>query len=421
MTLFDTGEPAGEVRRVSLVRLSALIAHAGASIGRIAVEGEIHRPQRGKTGRQWFTLRDRASQITVSVPASRRNRCRIVAGERASVTGRLEWVNEWGQLQLAAEEVTPVGAGAIAAAIEETRRRLRDDGLLERPRKPIPALPSGVGVVCGHDAAVRADIESVVTARFPGYPVLFWETTVSGAGATDNIATGIRELDRRDDIEVIILARGGGDSTQLLPFSDEAVCRAVCASSTPVVAAIGHEGDRPLVDEVADLRCGTPSLAAAAVIPDRQALFGHLDAISTGAAAAWHRRFDAQSVRLERVDRATAARRGVQAGQTSLARASTRLESFRPGAWIERARHHLARIDIGGPAGARCLAASARLDGLRKQADALSPERVLERGYAVVRRADGSIVRQSASVGPGELVDVRLAAGSLAARVEEVR
>jgi len=223
MTLFDTGGPAGEVRRVSLVRLSALIAHASASIGRVAVEGEIHRPQRGKTGRQWFTLRDRASQITVSVPASRRNRCRIVAGERSSVTGRLEWVNEWGQLQLVAEEVTPVGAGAIAAAIEEARRRLREDGLLERPRTPVPRLPAGVGVLCGHDAAVRADIESVVTARFPGYPVSFWETTVSGPGAPDNIATGIGELDRRDDIDVIILARGGGDSTQLLPFSDEAV------------------------------------------------------------------------------------------------------------------------------------------------------------------------------------------------------
>ena len=110
-------DPQPDVRRVSLVRLSALVAQAAASLGKLSVEGEVHRVQQGRSGRLWFTLRDRAAQISVSVPSSRRSRCRAVAGERVSVVGRLEWVNEWGQLQLVAEEVTPVGGGAIAAAM----------------------------------------------------------------------------------------------------------------------------------------------------------------------------------------------------------------------------------------------------------------------------------------------------------------
>jgi len=193
VSLFDAmGEDAApsEPRRMSLVRLSALIAQAAGQLGRVAVEGEVHRPQTGRTGRQWFTLRDRASQISVSVSSGRRSRCRVVAGERVCVTGRLEWVNDWGQLQLAAEEVLPVGEGAIAAMIADARRRLQAEGLLTRPRRPIPLLPVRIGVVCGHEAAVRADIESVVAARFPGYPMAFLETTVSGPAAADRIVAG---------------------------------------------------------------------------------------------------------------------------------------------------------------------------------------------------------------------------------------
>ena len=241
MTLFDASDDSGP-RRVSLARLAGLIAQAASAVGRIAVEGEVHKPQTGRTGRQWFILRDRVSQITVSVPAARRARCRVVAGERVSVTGRLEWVTDWGQLQLVAEEIVPVGEGAIAAMIAETRLRLDADGLLTRPRRPIPRLPAAIGVVCGHEAAVRADIESVVAARFPGYPTVFVETTVSGPGAVDNLIAAVQDLDARPAVGVIILARGGGDATALLPFSDESLCRAVCASTTPVVAAIGHDG-----------------------------------------------------------------------------------------------------------------------------------------------------------------------------------
>ncbi|GAC1479741.1 MAG: exodeoxyribonuclease VII large subunit [Acidimicrobiales bacterium] len=420
MTLFDTqrgSEGPGDPRRVTLVRLSALIAQAIATVGRLTVEGEIHRPQSGRTGRQWFTLRDRASQVSVSVPAARRARCRIVAGERVAVTGRLEWVNDWGQLQLIAEEVVPVGEGAIAALIAETRERLRTDGLIDRPRRPIPVLPRAVGVVCGHEAAVRADIESVVAARFAGYPVVFVTTTVSGPGAVDNLVASIAELDGRTDVDVIILARGGGDSTALLPFSDEAVCRAVAAARTPVVAAIGHDGDRPLVDEVADLRCGTPSIAAAAVIPDAAALWADIDGLLAAVAASAVGLVTAADERVGRIDRDAAARANLDRAATRLARAGATRDLVHPARELDRATERLARIAWRTPPSAQVAHAERTLAAVMAQVETLSPVRVLERGYAVVRRADGSVVRDAAGVRTGEHIAVSVATGSFAAAV----
>src|SRR5687767_9078398 len=161
-------------RRISLVRLSAELGRAAAAVGRIAVEGEVVKPSQHPGG-VYFTLRDRAAQVSVRCPSNRLARCHVTAGERVLVTGSLSWLTDRGQLQLVAEEVAPVGAGAIAALIEEVRGRLAAEGLLDRPRRTIPRLPQVIGVVCGADAAVRADIESVVADRFPGYPVLFVE------------------------------------------------------------------------------------------------------------------------------------------------------------------------------------------------------------------------------------------------------
>ena len=180
------------------------------------------------------------------------------------------WGNDRGQLVLEADEVDPIGEGAVAAMIAETRARLAAEGLLDRPRRPVPRLPRVIGVLCGSEAAVRKDIESVVAARFPGYPLAVEETTVSGPGAAVSIIDALQRLSCRPEVDVVVLARGGGDATALLPWSDEELCRAVAACPVPVVSAIGHESDRPLCDEVADLRFGTPSIAAHAVVPDRR-------------------------------------------------------------------------------------------------------------------------------------------------------
>ena len=399
MSLFAADDP-GTVRRVSLVKLSAEVARSIAGIGRILVEGEVHRPTRGSRGAIYFTLKDRAAQVSVTCPSNRAARCRAVAGERVSVTGTLSWSPDRGQLSLIADEVVPVGAGAIAAMIAEARRNLAADGLLDRVRRPLPRLPEVIGVICGTDAAVRADIESVVAARFPGYPVEFTEIVVSGPGAVDGICSALAWLDSRPEVEVIVLARGGGDATQLLPFSDESLCRAVGACSTPVVAAIGHEGDRPLCDEVADARFGTPSLAAAAVVPSQTELEAELDRLLRLVEVGAAERVGAAAARLSAIDRRAAVVAGFAVAERRMERATLRLRHRHPGG--------------------RLAAAAALLDGQRRQMEALSPARVLERGYAVVRGRDGTVVRRAEQVAAGDAVDVQLAAGWLAATVDEV-
>ena len=388
-------------RRLSLVRLSAEIARALAPVGRVSVEGEVHRPTRGGGGRIWFTLRDRAAQISVTCPANRASKCRAVAGERVCVTGALQYSNDQGRLLLVAEEVMPVGAGAVAAHIADVRARLRLDGLLDRPRRRIPRLPVGVGVVCGTEAAVRADIESVIDARFPGFPVEFAEVAVSGPGASESVVAALRRFDARVDIDVIVLARGGGDAPQLLPFSDEDLCRAICAASTPVVSAIGHHGDRPLCDEVADLRCGTPSIAAAAVVPDRTELENDLARLIGAADGALVHRLESSRRRLAAVDRVGALTSGLAVAHARLDRAASRLELLHPRGRLARCRE--------------------QLEGGRRQMEALSPTRVLERGYAVVRDERGAVVRSASGLALGARLQLQLARGEVDTRVEETR
>lgn len=412
-----------EPRKVSLTRLAGELARAVVGVGKIAVEGEVVKPWKGSGGAQGFTLKDRAAVISVRCPSSRRARCRVVAGERVLVTGQPEWMPDRGQVSLVADSVEPVGEGAIAAMVAEVRARLAADGLLDRPRRALPRLPRRIGVVCGADAAVQADIESVVAARFPGYPITFVPTLVTGSAAADAILRSVLVLDGAADVDVIVLARGGGDGVQLLPWSDEALCRALCGLSKPVVSAIGHEGDRPLCDEVADVRCGTPSLAAGVVVPDRGALEAELGSLLDAAGTALAERVALAGRRLERVDRAGALRSGVSVAGRRLERAGDRMALLHPAR-----RAAAAGVGLGAAweraqavAAGRVAAAGLGLAAEWRQVEALSPARVLERGYAVVRRAsDGAVVRSSAAVAAGDEVSVQVASGRFGARVEDV-
>lgn len=414
MELFPAG---AVVRRLSLVRLSSEIGRSVANLGRLATEGEVVRPTTTAGGRVYFTLRDRAAQVTVVCPPSRARRCRAVHGERVGVTGSLTWATDRGQLHLVAEEVVPVGEGAIAAALAEVRGRLSAAGLLSRARRPIPRLPRAVGVVCGTDAAVRADIESVVAARFPHYPMVFAEVNVSGPGASAAIVSALTALDARPDVDVVILARGGGDAASLLPFSDEELCRAIAAATTPVVSAIGHDRDRPLCDEVADLRCGTPSLAATAVVPDRALLQAELDQWLEAADRAWEVAWTGAEARLERLDRAAALRAGLAGAEARLERVSARMEGAGPERRWQEAGRALAGIEWRAPLHRRLVAATADLAGRALTVEALGPARVLARGYAVVKGADGAVLRSVDGLQPGDALDVTLARGGLRAAV----
>jgi exodeoxyribonuclease VII large subunit len=419
MKLWD--EPArGAPRQVTLVRLAGEIARALSQVGRIAVEGEVYRPTVSRGGWVFFTLRDRAAQIDVKVPASQARRSRTVQGERVCVVGTLQWVNDRGQVHLVAEEVLPVGEGAIAELIASTRRRLAADGLLDRARRPLPALPAVVGVVCGSDAAVRKDIESVAASRFPGYPLSFEETTVSGPGASVAIVEALQAVVARTGIEVVILARGGGDGPSLLPWSSEEVCRAVAACPIPVVSAIGHEGDRPLCDEVADLRCGTPSIAAAAVVPDRAALLARLDG---QLARSWTRlqdRVEFSRRRLDVVEPRRALGQGVENAAHRLDRLTDRLAAAHPHRRLVECQGRLRTPDWRRPLWELLGRAAGRLEAEQRHLRALSPARTLERGYAIVTGADGSVVREASSLRVGDPIGVRLAEGRIGAVVTGV-
>lgn len=418
MTLFDQpGSAPAPPRAISLVRLAGQVARAFSEIGRVTVEGEVVNPKTYSGGRTWFTLKDRNAQLTVSIPGSRSRYCRAVHGERVAVTGTVTFFPERGQVQLVAEEVTPVGAGAISALLAEVRARLAADGLIDRPRRPLPLLPRKVGVVCGAEAAVRADIESVVAERMRGYPVRFVEVTVSGPGAAEAIRDGLRRLCDDAEVEVVILARGGGDAAQLLPFSDESLCRAIAAAPVPVVVAIGHEGDRPVCDEVADRRCATPSLAAAAVIPSRVELDTRLDGLVERADAVWGVRVDAAQRRLAGADPMDALESGWAVATQRLTRGHDRLVYSDPTRRVAESRRLLERIDLDSGLAHRLARATGQLRDRHHTLLALDPDRVLARGYAVVRDHRGSVLRSSSTAAVGEELDVTLAEGGLSVTV----
>src|SRR5579875_2994230 len=388
-------------RRLSLVRLAGEIAAAVSEVGLVAVEGEVYRPTTTMAGRTYFTLRDRVAQISVFFSSRSARRCRAVAGERVSVVGQLIWVNERGQLLLEAVEVTPVGAGAVAAMIAEARARLAADGLLDRPRRPIPSLPRAIGVVCGADAAVRRDIESVVGAQFPGYPVVFCETYVSGPGAAASIVEALEALCQQPEVDVVVLARGGGDPTALLAWSDEELCRAVAAAPVPVVSAIGHGSDHPLCAEVADKRAIEESLSG----------------LMLSAARCLHERKEAARWRLRDAEVSGALAAGLERAGSRLAYCREMLARAYPGAMVEGSRRRLAGCDWRAPFSARLEGSRRRLEAARRHAWSLSPQHVVERGFAVARKPDGSVVRDPASLAVGEVLQLTLARGVVSVQV----
>jgi exodeoxyribonuclease VII large subunit len=420
LPLFDGPRRGEPPRPVTLVRLAGEIARAAGGVGVVAVEGEVHRPTRGRSGWLYLVLRDRAAQVQVIVPRAVAAKARVVNGERVCVVGGLEWSAERGSLSLRASEISPVGAGAVAAQLAETRARLAAAGLTTRPRRPLPLLPARVGVVCGTDAAVRRDIESVVAARFPGYPLVIEEATVSGPGAAVSIVDALRAVCGRPGVEVVILARGGGDATALLPWSDEDVCRAVAGCPVPVVSAIGHEGDRPLCDEVADHRCGTPSIAAAAVVPDREALGLRLDGLVELAGRSLEERVARGVQALGALVPSRSLDRAMEAAAGTLAAGGRRLADVDPSRRVLECRRRLDAVDWRRPTGEILGRAAGRLEAGRRHLGALDPQRVLARGYAVVTGPDGAVVRRAASVRVGDRLGVRLAEGHLGVVVEEV-
>lgn len=368
--------------------VSAFNRGIGMHLGRLPavwVEGEVTELRRNDAWANVFlTLKDPKTGATLNVTIARRTYDRLELelseGEAVHVAGRAEIYEQKAELGLRATTIERIGLGGHLLALEQLKRKLAAEGLFAAERKRrLPRVPRAVGILTGADAAARGDLVATIRARFPATKVVVREARVQGKGAAAAIVSALDGLAGHPDVDVVVLARGGGSFEDLLPFSDEVVVRAVAACPVPVVSAVGHEQDTPLCDLAADARAATPTAAGALVVPD----LGELESALDGAR---RRLVLAVRAQLER-DRGRLTRQGERL------RGAPRLV-------LERRR---AALDRSG----------ARLQ-------TLSPLATLNRGYAIVRTG-GDALRSAAEAKTGDQLDIQLAAGSLSARVDEVR
>jgi exodeoxyribonuclease VII large subunit len=373
-------------------------------LGKVWVEGQVTQlVRRPGPGTVFLTLRDPVADVSLQVTCSRGLLDAVVPpiaeGARIVVFGRPSFYVPRGSVSFAAESIRTVGVGELLARLEHLRSVLAAEGLFDARRKrALPFLPGRVGLICGRASAAERDVRTNALRRWPAVHFEVREVAVQGPYAVSEVTAALASLDRDPGVEVVVIARGGGSVEDLLPFSDETLLRAVAACRTPVVSAIGHEQDSPLLDLVADARASTPTDAAKLVVPDVGEETARLAQLCARG----------RQVLRTRLDRETALVADLRS--RPVLADPTRMLTVREAdvlALRDRSRrclrHVLDRADDD-------------LTHRRERVRALSPAATLERGYAVVQRADGAVVRDPAEVAAGEGLTIRLAAGTLAAR-----
>ena len=369
------------------------------------VQGQISNYSRSSAGHIYFTLKDDRSQIQVVIFRSSAAGLRFVPkdGEEVLVQGRLNLYPARGQYQINASKVEPLGIGALQRAFEELKQQLADEGLFNAGhKKPLPKFPKKIGVVTSATGAAFQDICQQLRKRYPLAQVLLHPTLVQGDGAAEGIAQALQAMNQRDDIDVLIVGRGGGSIEDLWAFNEERVARAIFASTIPVVSAVGHETDFTIADMVADHRAPTPSAAIEHIVPDQDELLAQLDGYD-----AWLRRrindqFDAHKTRLQDIE--------------------TRLSPIRRKDAIYQLHQTVDALDTTcRTAVKRRINDSERdLHTLAQRLNALSPLATLQRGYSISRKTDGAVLTAAEQVSIGDRVEIQLANGHLACRVEEL-
>ncbi|MEW6775566.1 MAG: exodeoxyribonuclease VII large subunit [Bdellovibrionota bacterium] len=409
------------------------------------VVGEISNFRAPSSGHWYLTLKDEGAQIPLVMfrGQNRFLRFRPEDGMEVLVRGRLTVYEPRGQYQLLAEHMEPKGAGALQIAFEQLKEKLAKEGLFDPARKrPLPFLPETVGLVTSLSGAVVRDVCSVLLRRHPGIKLLIDPVRVQGEGAAAEIAAALDGFGKRRDVDVVILARGGGSIEDLWAFNEEHLARAIAACPVPVVSAVGHETDFTIADFVADVRAPTPSAAAEMVAPVRAELLARVESLEARltrltAGEVERRRLRvhalAEVIKDPRLALAGLRRRLDEAEGALLASLSeplrrhrARLESLRA---IQLARSPLPQVQAlkaktQGLGDALKAAGPRHLTHLREKTsalaatlDALSPLAVLGRGYSVARLPDGRAVRQSSEAPAGTSLDIVLYKGKLQAQV----
>ena len=431
-----------------------LVATLRASMEReysdIWVEGEISNFRaHDSSGHLYFTLKDGDSQIRAVMFRSQARllRFRPEDGMQVILRGRATIYETRGELQLSAEYLEPKGAGALQIAFEQLKAKLEAEGLFDPARKKtIPALPRCIGIVTSPQAAALRDILNILRRRHHSANVLIYPVQVQGETAASEVSTGIKYFNRAKNVDVIIVARGGGSAEDLAAFNHEGLARTVASSEISVISAVGHETDVTIIDFVADLRAPTPSAAAELVIRSRQEIEEQSESLALRLARAVRYRLLIAKQALTQAARQGAFVRmmgGINQRQQKvddlifrLEKAERKLIEQHRRRW-ERAsaavRHYDARRMLAGirkdlttqtsavAAAVRAILRRqrSRLDQLQHQLRALSPIAILERGYALVFDSSGKLVKSSVQVVPGDEISARLAHGTFTARIEK--
>jgi exodeoxyribonuclease VII large subunit len=440
-------------RRVWTVRdlVSAVRTVVEREFTDIWVEGEISNYRPAESGHLYFTLKEDGAQMRVVMFRSQARLLRFKPADGLQVIarGRVTLYEPRGELQLSAEYLEPKGAGALQIAFEQLKAKLAAEGLFDAGRKKtIPMLPRRVGVVTSPRGAAIRDIVNIVRRRHRGVNVLIYPAQVQGEAAPSEVSAGVRYFNRARNVDVIVIARGGGSMEDLAAFNHEGLARVVASSQLPVISAIGHETDFTIVDFVADLRAPTPSAAAELVIESQHQLDRQVSTLRQRLARAmryqllmarqtlteWSqhggfaRMRDAIGRRQQRVDELVYRLASAQARQLQLYR--RRIEDA-----TARLRQQDLRLTLSGTRRdieARLAAVTAamranlhrrraRVESLQGRLQALSPLNILERGYALVFDAKGNLVKDSAQVNAGDQIRARVQRGEIRATVNKTQ
>lgn len=415
----------------------------------IWVEGEVSNFRPAESGHLYFTLKDGDAQLRVVMFRSQARllRFRPDNGMQIVARGRVTIYDVRGELQLSAEFLEPLGAGALQVAFEQLKARLAEEGLFDASRKkPLPLLPRRIGIVSSPRGAALHDMLNILARRHESVGILIYPAQVQGDLAAGEVSAGVKYFNRAKNVDVVIVARGGGSIEDLASFNNEGLARTIATSALPVISAVGHETDFTIADFVADLRAPTPSAAAELVIESKHQLGEHLAHLHQRLARASRYRLLMARSQLSDLAQHGAFRRI----QDLLARRAQRLDEliFRLAAdYQSLLGDYHRRLDVAAArilhfdfrrslaitrsqlgAGARALLAAIRariakdrasLEQFAAKLDALSPVKILDRGYALVFDANGALVKDAGQLQAGQEVSARVARGSFLAEVKK--
>jgi len=366
-------------------------------LGPIWIEGEISELNERSGMMAFMRLRDTSVDMSISVMCHKSVIATVKPlpdNARVVLYAKPSWYTKNGSLSFSAREIRQVGVGELLARLEALKNQLAGEGLFNSDRKvALPLLPKVIGLICGRNTDAEKDVVENAKRRWPSVQFEIREVTVQGAGAVTEVSDALRELEANKDVEVIIITRGGGSFEDLLPFSDEGLVRLAASCETPIVSAIGHEKDSPLLDLVADYRASTPTDAAKRVVPDISEEIAMIEQMRDRARRTLVNRIDLESTRITNF-RNRPVMKDPHVLITSRAEIITGLR--------DRSNRSF---------GASLKLAKEELKQVKARVRALSPQSTLDRGYSVVQLADGQIVTDPKKLKQGDELRLRLAKG----------